>query len=674
MPFATLTLKPRMRKFAKVRYAAGVCIALMLLSGCGGVSTRDEVDSAARSLLAQQRYAEAGDEYLRLASQSRPPASHQYLIKAAAALVDGGDVAAARSVLSDRLPLALAEEIAIARDVVLARASLAERDPFSALELLTPGLEGRAPTTLHALIFEYRALALAGLGRHLDAARERVALTPLLSSEARIEANHRALWASISQLSPQELSLAATSAAGALAGWLDLAILSHQLMTDPDALSRGLQAWRLQFPGHPAESLIVPELELFASVGPVRPERIALMLPLRGPFATAAAAIRDGFLSAWIEDGNDDARPSITVVDSTDAEILSLYRQTVDQGAQFVVGPLDRSAVTVLAAEPGLPVTTLALNYAEDPPATGSGSIATGSPYPPSPTATPTDSPGEADGTIAQAVPLSATSSIVPSALLYQFALSPEGEAAAVAERAWLDGHRRAGVLAVDTSLGERIAGGFNARWETLGGVLATHRRYADDARDLSEPVADLLNLERSRERFRRLGDSIGGGVRHEPRQRQDLDVLVVIGSPLQVRLVKPQLDYFGAGHISLYSTSHVFSAVVDPIRDSDLDGVRFGDMPWVFPDTNQDVGLRARVSSAWPDAPPALTRLHAFGIDAYRLVPQLGRLRAQPFSQLPGATGDLAVQDDNRVVRKLRWAEFREGRPVLVGVDGLTP
>ena len=99
---------------------------------------------------------------------------------------------------------------------------------------------------------------------------------------------------SISQLSPQELSLAGTTETGTLAGWVELAMVSGQSMSDPVTLAQGLEGWRLRFPAHPAESLIVPELELLARTGPARPERIALMLPLRGTFATAAAATQPG--------------------------------------------------------------------------------------------------------------------------------------------------------------------------------------------------------------------------------------------------------------------------------------------------------------------------------------------------------------------------------------------
>ena len=69
-------------------------------------------------------------------------------------------------------------------------------------------------------------------------------------------------------------------------------------------------------------------------------------------------------------------------------------------GAQFVVGPLSKPAVSKLMTEGAITVPTLTLNFAY------------------------------------QTDPLPAN--------LYQISLSPEDEARQVAERAWLDGHNQA--------------------------------------------------------------------------------------------------------------------------------------------------------------------------------------------------------------------------------------
>ena len=473
-----------------------------------------------------------------------------------------------------------------------------------------------------------------------------------------------------------------------LGGWLELGAVANRAITDPAALDRELQRWRLDFPGHPAEAVIVPELQRIAAMGSMRPAQIALVLPLSGGFASAGQIVRDGFMAAWLEDTANAERPAITVMDSAGADVVALYHQAVADGAEFVVGPLQKSEVALLAAEPDLPVPVLALNYADpatpaenaeaaaDAMAPGDAAVTpTPGETPPALPATPVPLGAGAEAAGGGAAAVGATEAAGEGTLLgapfYQFALSPEGEAENAAERAWFDGSGRAALITPDSALGQRIAGAFAARWEELGGLLVGREAYEDDARDLSEPVERLLNLDRSEERLRRLREIIGRGVKHEPRPRGDVDVVMMMGGPTQGRLLRPQLLFHRAGELPVYATSHVYGATPDRRLDQDLNGVRFGDMPWVLPEAGRDLRLRREMASAFPDTPARLRRLHAFGVDAYRLVPHLGRLRAQPFASIPGGSGDLSVGEDNRVRRKLVWAHFVDGQPVLLDSGG---
>lgn len=262
-------------------------------------------------------------------------------------------------------------------------------------------------------------------------------------------------------------------------------------------------------------------------------------------------------------------------------------------------------------------------------------------------------------------------STLLVAAPVYQFALSPEDEARAAAERAWFDGRGRAALITPDSLLGTRIGDAFADRWQELGGVLVARQSYEDSARDLSSPVQALLNLDRSEQRLQSLREVVGRGVKHEPRRRKDVDMIMLTGSPTQARQLKPQLNFHRAGSIPTYATSHIYAAFDDPQRDLDIQGVLFGDMPWVLPEAGRDLALRQEVARAFPSSPASLSRLFAFGVDAYRLVPQIGRLRAQSFASLPGATGDLSVDGENRVMRKLVWAQFVDGQARLKDTGG---
>ena len=58
-----------------------------------------------------------------------------------------------------------------------------------------------------------------------------------------------------------------------------------------------------------------------------------------------------------------------------------------------------------------------------------------------------------------------------------------------------------------------------------------------------------------------------------------------------------------------------------------------------------------------------ALTlRLQAFGIDAFRLYPRLKQLESVPDSQIFGATGLLRLEENNNIIRELRWATIEDG------------
>lgn len=98
------------------------------------------------------------------------------------------------------------------------------------------------------------------------------------------------------------------------------------------------------------------------------PANIALLLPVSGPLAKPAAAIRDGFFAAHYHRLNKLYQPVIRLYDTgaQPALVIEVYRQAVADGADVVVGPLDRESVKALARESGLGVPTLALNYGDD--------------------------------------------------------------------------------------------------------------------------------------------------------------------------------------------------------------------------------------------------------------------------------------------------------------------
>ena len=349
---------------------------------------------------------------------------------------------------------------------------------------------------------------------------------------------------------------------------------------------------------------------------------MALLLPLSGNNSGAGNAIKNGFFGAYFAAvAGLDSEQEIRVYDVNDSGgARSAYAQAVADGAEFVVGPLLRRSVGDLATEIILPVPVLTLNY-----------LAGDIPPPPE---------------------------------FYQFALAPEDEAASAAQRAIADGYTRAVALTPATPWGQRVLNSFATEFEGLGGTLLDYRNYEPAVQDFAFEIEGLMSLSQSVQRYDRMRANIGGPLQFDPRRRQDVE-FIFLGADAQVgRLMKSQLKFHYSGDLPVYSTSFIYS--LDGRSDSDLNDVMFADTPWVVSPPPWIADFPALYAEYWP-AEKRLSRLHAMGYDAYHLVGNLYSSRENRMGEVMGATGRLFLDSNNRVHRKLAWAQFVQGRPVAL-------
>src|SRR5690606_29265469 len=108
----------------------------------------------------------------------------------------------------------------------------------------------------------------------------------------------------------------------------------------------------------------------------------------------------------------------------------------------------------------------------------------------------------------------------------YQFALMPEDEAEAVAQRAYASGARTAVALVSSNPWGLRVLDSFRTEFEALGGAFLAYDTYEPTAQDFSAPIVSLLNINRSEQRGTRLRANLGAGIVFEPRRRHDVDMI----------------------------------------------------------------------------------------------------------------------------------------------------
>ena len=486
-----------------------------------------------------------------------------------------------------------------------------------------------SPNTDASILAEYhllRAQAYAMQGNPLDSAQERVYFEEFLTDSHLINSNQKQIWELLANLSIRSLQqLMPAPAPDILSGWMELVKIAKAYQLNPIDLKIQMSRWQQKYIDHPIQSAMLDNLMLRKQEDVAVPDRIALLVPLSGNFAKASDAIRDGFIAAYYSQSTE--RKQIIKVYDTSAPqktFSDIYQQAINDGAQFIIGPLRKQSILQLLEYDILPVPTMALNY----------------------------------------IGLEAP----PPSNLYMFGLSPEEEARQVAQRTWLDGHIRAATIYPSGPWGERVFNAFKNQWTAIGGEVVGQQTYDPTKRDFSQPIRDLLEINDSRQRFRKLTTVLQRKVKFTARRRQDIDFIFLAAYPRQARQIRPQIKFYHAASIPVYSTSHVFTGNLNPERDRDMDGMVFGDMPWVLTESTSHHGLRSDIEPLISNAGNRLQRLYALGIDAFNIIPAINTLSNYSYERFDGETGSLSLDEYRRIKRQLTWVTFRSGRPSLMG------
>ncbi|MGD8932980.1 MAG: penicillin-binding protein activator [Chromatiales bacterium] len=513
-----------------------------------------------------------------------------------------------------RLAPPLPGEAELRRRLLAARLEISRRNLELALDLMRPPPGPQNALPLQRQYHRNMAEIFRLSGNLLESARQLSALDGLLQGTTERLGNQQELVQTLSTMTDTALSMLQPTPPGILGGWMDLVRIIKRQNEDPANFKARLQAWREEHPGHPA----LPELlAAYAEHRPIdQSSHIAVLLPRSGLYAKVAAAVRDGFMAAWYQRPQT-SRPALRFYDSSDsAQILEVYQKAVQQGAQLVVGPLNKDGVNHLMQADRLPIPVLALNQVDL-----SGS--------------------EIDN-------------------LFQFALAPEDEAEQTAERAWLDGHTLALALTPNDAWGRRIYASFKQRWEALGGRVLEHQVYDPQGNDFSRPIRLLLNTDRHRARQ----GSDGAG----PPRRTDAHFIFLVARAQKGRQLGPQLKFFHAEGLPIYATSHIYDSVADRERDRDLGQIRFVDTPWLLEHDSQNALSREKLQRLIPGMRGSYARFYAMGMDAFNLLPQLSPMRHRIGPLLHGKTGNLFMDAYHRIHRQLAWIELDNGVARITG------
>jgi len=616
----SMTTRNRYLPNSALNIIASVCFSVSLLSACTQVDTGParSATATAEQLSAAGKHVEAGSEFLRLAREADDAQRQRYLIFAANELYLANDLAGAERILSQTGPQITPRNIAVWAEIT-ALLKLAQDDPQTALDALNQVSSTDNKNTATRILL-LRADALFRLGRPPAAVGTLVKREELLDQPSDINANHRVIWTGLQSSGHALTADTANTGNPVTDGWLELGFLAYNNRISLSALSAELERWRSEHPEHPASGQLLDDVLANLSTLSNYPDSVAVLLPLTGKQKTLGQAIRDGYLAAHFTLSSDDNRPQLAFYDTATAGGLAAYEQAMAAGAEFVVGPLLKKDIEQLIS-PEPEVNVLALNFLPDDTDTPSG--------------------------------------------FFQFALSPEDEARAAADRAADEGLLNAVALIPDNTWGERVINAFRKQLEKRGGQLLAAQAYPANVSDYSDPIRRILLLDESQARHDRLTANINRQLEFEPRRRHDVDLIFIGANAAIAKLINPQLNFHYAGDLPVFATSAVHQP--GSADNPDLNGIMFPDIPWLL-NPNQSVSAnQAVLERYWGSGTTQLSRFYALGYDAYYLTAMLNSGGRKRGLVAEGVTGLLEMDRDGQLHRKLLWAQIVKGQPRIL-------
>jgi outer membrane PBP1 activator LpoA protein len=485
----------------------------LLMAACATLAPGPEVTRQAQH--AEQAYRDgdfdrAASGYLDLAHSQRGAAAAYYRLRAAEALRQRGDLAGAARVLDgiNRRHLDLDEGARLS--LLQAEIALHDGDPARSQALLAR-MPAELPPDLAVRRLELGARGELALGDRFASARLRAALDGRLTDPDRSHNRHE-LVTTLADIDTATLAARAQALAAddPVLPWVEQ-VLRRRGQPLARELPRGER---------PVGTLREGPGGALQAEGYRPPGRIALLLPLDGNLAPVAQSIRDGFLAAWFNDASGQ-RPELRIRSSgtSPESAIAAYRAAVAEGAERVVGPLQREAVGALFHE-GLEVPVLALNHPDT---------------------------GEA-----------------PPAGSAEFGLLPEAEGAQVARHMLARGLTRAAIIAADADWAQRAAHAFRAQFEAGGGGVAGETRLPEGEVDFGTAILQATAT---------LGGEADAGVFISMRPQQ-ARILVP-----QLRVAAVQAPVFATSHINSGDDNPALDRDLDGVEFCDAPWL-FGALP----------------------------------------------------------------------------------------------
>lgn len=455
---------------------------------------------------------------------------------------------------------------------------------------------------------EFRAQLFELLSDHLNASREYIAANQYSFEDAQVR-NHQNIWLNLSTYSEYDItSLQAEDGESELQGWLQLAVYMKTISGNPAQLKSTLETWFAANPEHPANIYTPDDVQAILALEIIKPTNTGLVLPLSGKYGKQGQLVRDGFIHAMMDDFNREDMATLTVLDSAALSTDEIQQELEKRHVDFVVGPLVKDKVEVLQQSTQLPM--LALNIPD---------------------------------------------AKLPETRVCYFTLSPEQEVAQAAKYLFANGFQYPLILAPVGGFGERVTQAFKSEWEKYSKNPAAFSYFGNKSQ-LQKNINSVFGLADSQARIAQLNRLINIQTESQPRSRRDIDAVYVVAKSSELTLIKPFIEVAinpDTTPPKLFSNSRSNSGKKRQYED--LSGVVYSDIPMLI---EQNSALKAQLEENWPKSGNVEKRLHALGMDAYKLILELPQMKVMPEYSVKGQTGTLTINNECVVQREVSWAE----------------
>lgn len=490
--------------------------------------------------------------------------------------------------------------------------------------LSTPSIQPNIDTltdTEQTDFWLYKAHLLTKYSHIIEAIKARVYIEHLYIStgnpgDQNFLNNQDALWTLLSQLNDADVQSLRNESPSSLQSWLALTQLTLHSHLSLNQQIAAIDLWQLKNSAHPGALVPPADIGLIRNALRARPVKLAIILPMHGKYRSVGKAIRDGILNNYYLS---DYKPSLSFYSASETDdFLATYQAAVDDGADWIIGPLLKAQLEALYRLKELPVRTLALNKLHlDKPAPNN---------------------------------------------LIEYSLSSFNEIDSLIPLMEKQGANRTIILAQKANWSNDTSQYFSQQWEANQHELLGSYFFSD-SRSQSPAVQQALQIDLSKKRIQKVKWLLGSDIETHERRRQDIDSILILSKPQQAVSLRPLLAFYYASNLGMYATSHIYRGYPLKTADTDLRGIQFTDTPLTIKSAQQPIPYYAK---------SPFIRMFGLGLDSFSITERYSLLSQLDNSQFYGATGVIGVKQ-NTLSRKTDYAYFKSGEvfPLMLETEG---